>query len=182
MAKVRRVLYVAVVIYLMYGLVGVMSAQTPASQAPASLDDLLSEVRGLRAEINQAAAASIRAQLLVARLQVQEQRLAGYARQLTDLQTQLATASRQRAESEREIQRLVQAKDSAETPPDIQKDMTAMIKDVSSRTAQAQERERQVQAQISELQSVMASEQGRWIDFNDRLDALERSITNLGRP
>jgi len=51
------------------------SARVAPSTTTASLDDLLAEVRELRAEIHQAAGASIRTQLLVARLQLQEQRL-----------------------------------------------------------------------------------------------------------
>ena len=61
----------------------VLSAQAPSpptsSTRPASIEDLVDEVRGLRADIQQMADSSIRAQLLVARLQVQEQRIAGIA-------------------------------------------------------------------------------------------------------
>ena len=62
-----------------------LTGQAPAAQPrPASMDELVAEVRALRAEIQQMADSSIRAQLLVARLQVQEQRIAGIARQLSD--------------------------------------------------------------------------------------------------
>ena len=49
----------------------------------------MTEVRALRADIQQMADASIRAQLLVARLQVQEQRIAGIARQLAETEEQM---------------------------------------------------------------------------------------------
>jgi hypothetical protein len=46
-----------------------------AGQTVSSNDPLLAEVRALRADLNQATGASIRTQLLVARLTLQEQRI-----------------------------------------------------------------------------------------------------------
>ena len=49
--------------------VTLLSGQTPTAPArQASMDDLVTEVRALRADLQQMADASIRAQLLVARL------------------------------------------------------------------------------------------------------------------
>ena len=59
--------------------------------------DLLAEVRGLRADLNQAAGASMRAQLLVARLSLQEQRITTLGKELTELQAQLQTAVNRRS-------------------------------------------------------------------------------------
>src|SRR4029453_3374789 len=79
------------------GIIGVgivaLGAAVPGqtqTAAPSAMDALLAEVRGLRAEVHQAAGASIRTQLLVARLSLQEQRINGVAKQLTDVQTQRA--------------------------------------------------------------------------------------------
>src|SRR5205085_1827588 len=52
------------------------------------IDALIAEVRGLRTDLNQSAATTIRSQLLVARLSLQEQRINGIAKQLNDVQTQ----------------------------------------------------------------------------------------------
>src|SRR4029077_13444243 len=57
-----------------------------AGQTISSSDPLLTEVRALRAELNQAAGASIRTQLLVARLTLQEQRINTISKQLADVQ------------------------------------------------------------------------------------------------
>jgi hypothetical protein len=46
--------------------VAVASGQ--AQRSPATLDDLLTEIRGLRADLSQQSGASLRTQLLVARL------------------------------------------------------------------------------------------------------------------
>src|SRR5207249_8955825 len=60
-----------------------------AQRSPATLDDLLVEVRGLRADGSQAASASIRAQLLMGRLQLQEQRIMTVSGQLAIARQQL---------------------------------------------------------------------------------------------
>jgi hypothetical protein len=59
-------------------LAGVASGQ--GRRPDATLDELVVEVQALRAEMNQAAAASIRAQLLVGRLQMEDQRISGVVR------------------------------------------------------------------------------------------------------
>src|SRR5476649_1090690 len=65
------------------------TAGQTASQPSSSGDALLAEVRGLRAELNQAAGTSIRTQLLVARLQLQEQRINTVDKQLAEVRAQL---------------------------------------------------------------------------------------------
>ena len=46
--------------------------RTAPTAAPATMDDLLNELRALRTELRESSAAGLRAQLLVARLQLQE--------------------------------------------------------------------------------------------------------------
>ena len=71
------------------------SASAPPAQ-PSTSDALLAEIKALRADLNQRLDASIRAQLLVARLQVQEQRISTLSRELTDVQQQLHSNERAR--------------------------------------------------------------------------------------
>src|SRR3984893_8853685 len=73
------------------------SARVAPSTTTASLDDLLGEGGRPRAEVHQADGASIRTQLLVARLQLQEQRLNAVAQQLADVQSRLALAQQGQA-------------------------------------------------------------------------------------
>ena len=62
---------------------------------PASLDDVVAELRGIRADLAETSSASVRSQLLVARLQLQEQRISGLMRQRADVQNQIALARQQ---------------------------------------------------------------------------------------
>jgi len=88
----------AVAIVLTLGIVTVVSAQTntPPSAPRGPMEELLAEVRSLRAEVRRAADTSIRAQLLVARLQLQEQRINSLTRQLVETQRQLSDNERAR--------------------------------------------------------------------------------------
>jgi hypothetical protein len=61
-------------------------------QGPASLDDVVAELRGIRADLAETSSASVRSQILLARLQLQEQRITGLMSQISDVQRQLGLA------------------------------------------------------------------------------------------
>ena len=81
-----------------------MSARPEATAQPVALQaqetqttaQLLQEVRALRAAIERMTAAGTRAQLLLGRLQMQEQRMTSLARQLQETRTRLASVQRER--------------------------------------------------------------------------------------
>jgi len=98
MGKLFRPKVLATIVALV-GIGSVLFAQGTCPLDGSAQDALVAEVRALRAEINQVAGAGIRMQLLVARLQLQEQRVFTVARQLTDAQNALA-ASRARLAGE----------------------------------------------------------------------------------
>jgi len=147
-----------------------------AGQSPSSTDPLLAEVRALRAELNQAAGTSIRTQLLVARLQLQEQRITVIGKQLTDVQmmrtsndagvTQMSARLKQLEEASRNPSTLADARQQAERELEAMKGPAAMMR----------QRSAELSAQESQLSGQLASEQSRWTDFNSRLDEIEREI------
>jgi TonB family protein len=63
-----------------------MLAQAPQGSPEPDVPELLVEVRALRAEVNRAAGASMRMQLLLARLTLQEQRITSLGRQTAEAQ------------------------------------------------------------------------------------------------
>jgi hypothetical protein len=73
--RATGVLATAVVVATVSVVAAQSSLTTPTRADASSSDELLTEIRGLRADLQQAAKISIRAQLLVARLQLQEQRI-----------------------------------------------------------------------------------------------------------
>ena len=87
----------ALVLTLAHGDVAVAQgegAQTAPSRA--TLDEVLAELRALRAELIEVAHASLRAQLLVARLALQEQRITTVSKELADVHEKLQANDRQR--------------------------------------------------------------------------------------
>ena len=161
---------------LALGLVAGLSAQAGQAGQTIAFADLLAEVRGLRADLNQAAGASMRAQLLVARLSLQEQRIVTLGRQLTELQAQLDTAINHRSALETEAKNLDEAITAGSMPFDRLKDVEAQARENKTALAQARHTEQQLRGQESELSGVIAGEQSRWSDFNARLDEIERSL------
>jgi hypothetical protein len=163
---------------LMLALVAVTSAQTPQGAAPSGMAELLAEVRGLRADLNQVAGASMRMQVLVARLSLQEQRINTLGRQLADTQAQLDAVTRQRVADENNFNR-VDSFLSSNDPSLSAGDRRGFETERSQAKAllsQAQAQEQQLRGSVTDFSNLIATEQSRWTDFNNRLDALEQSL------
>ncbi len=166
---------IGVVAVALSGIVAMVAGQGGSSTSPAAkvpLDELLAEVRQLRSEINQAASASIRAQLVVARLQVQEQRVAAVTGQLLDVQNRLRAV--QQGEASMRDRLAATEAGQARLPPEDRSE--AEIQALSRQLEQEQNREQELRTQESTLSNAAAAEQSRWAALNDRLDALERSL------
>jgi len=149
--------------------------QTPTA-APSGMDALLAEVRGLRAEVHQAAGASIRTQLLVARLSLQEQRINGVAKQLTDVQTQRAAIEGPTAQFEQRFQKLEELLRSPSTPPEQHRQFEQEIESMKLVRGDMRQRLQRLINQETAFAAQLSTEQSRWVDFNDRLDQIEREI------
>jgi hypothetical protein len=159
------------------GVATALSAQSSQAQ-PASrseMADLLTEVRELRADLNRAASTSIRMQVLVARVSLQEQRITSLGRQLSDVQSQLGIAIKERVEAESQM-RIFLPEVAADIPNEVRKEMAGMEKVFKATLAQRVAREQELRGREAELTGFISNEQGRWTDFNSRLDELERSL------
>jgi hypothetical protein len=78
---------IVVACVLAMALASIVSGQ---QERPASIDDLLAEMRALRADTNRAAENTVRAQLVTARLMLQEGRLATLSQRLSIVRQQIA--------------------------------------------------------------------------------------------
>ena len=134
-------------------------AQRPA----ATLDDLVAEVRAMRGEINRAATTSIRTQLLTARMTLQELRLSTAAQQLANVRQQLADSRIRLAPSTDQI------RPAMETNSQILAPLRYSVQ-------QEQRRTQELRTEETELMRLVESEESRWVDFNARLDEMERAL------
>ena len=153
---------------------------------------LLLEVRGLRAELGEFSRASLRAQLLVARVQLQEQRILYFDRQRAELHSQVTAATERAAAAAMDIERTqdqiksLRPGSSAPTgpaqvgQPDMSQFMRPMLElslaGARKEAEAASKAEQQLRAQEAEAIANLSGEQGRWNEFNVRLDELERSL------
>jgi predicted nucleic acid-binding Zn-ribbon protein len=154
----------------------ILSAQA-APQTPRSpADPLLEEVRSLRADVNRAASVSVRAQLLVARLQLQDQRVSVTFGQLSEVRRQMTNIESGIAPANSEMQQLDQyLREPTLLEPQRRaaEDHIARLKD---QLDQIQQELQRLRAQEGDLAAQLATEQGRWAEFNSRLDELERQL------
>jgi chromosome segregation ATPase len=148
----------------------ILSAQGPPPPRPATLEDVVAEVRALREDMHKMQETSVRAQLLVARLQVQEQRIAEVARDAarTDEEIRALEAARNPF-TEAMIKEL--SKDPAK-PEDAA--FTTLLKGQLEKIQNGDPALVQRRASLGQL---LTEEQARWAAFNAQLEALERELT-----
>jgi hypothetical protein len=161
---------------LTFGIVTVVSAQTGTQSTPApdTMAQLLAEVRSLRAEVRQAADTSLRAQLLVARLQLQEQRINSLTRQLADTQKQLGDNERGRAAMAGSMTMF--GRDEDARPGDENKELDKVLGPLKAQLKLMEKADADLQAQQTYLTGLIAEEQSRWATFNAMLDELGKPV------
>jgi hypothetical protein len=155
--------------------VGVISAQPLRS--PATLNDLLTEIRALRADLNQSFNATVRSQVIVGRAQMQEQRTAALRRELADIQFQLRVATQQRERTEEVATDVEQGIRSGNLDPDRTRQLERELAGMKDRLVREQRFENELRYKEADLANTLATEQNRWSDFNSRLDDLERALS-----
>jgi chromosome segregation ATPase len=121
-----------------------------------------------------------RVQLTLARLNIEEQRIAQLAAQLDQIRRELSAAS-------------LEAQKLSDLLPEIEKGLQTAPDDKTRRGHENQQTEvkRQLSAQgrlqeqlrtrENEAAQVLSTEQGRWVDLNARLDELERQLAPVPR-
>ena len=153
-------------------LAGVASGQ--AQRPDATLDELVVEVQALRAEMNQAAAASLRAQLLVGRLQMEDQRIAGVVRELEAVQADLAANAQARAEAATRMKALDEAVLAATN--DVREEAEKQLEAAKAASQQVDRRQQALKRRESALAKELQEDQARWHEINARLESFEQSI------
>jgi DNA repair exonuclease SbcCD ATPase subunit len=160
---------------IVLGVVAVLSAQSGSTAATSTNSELLAEMRGLRADLVKAAHDTGRIQLLSARLSIEEQRLHGLSQQLIEVRDDLAKVTSDRMEVEARLGQIDTSLARA-VPIDPLKDAYDFRSELTNRLSGLRARESQLRAHESEVSTLVTSEEGRWLDFNSRLDDLERSL------
>lgn len=157
-------------------LAGAVAVSGRAQRQPASLDDIVNELRALRTELRQTTGGSTRMQLLIARLAAQDQRIGILVNQRANITPRLIEAARQRADMEYQVKRLDDM-NTRHIPSEVAPaDLEPTLEAFKNRLAHIRDVERELRAQDEQLASQIAAEQNRWSDLNGQLAALERDL------
>ena len=162
---------------MLLGLFLAVTLKGQTQRAPATLDDLLTEMRGLRADIARTSSASVRVQVFTARLTLQEQRIADLTRQATAVQGRLEEQSKKRRDLEETAKNIEKGTMDPTIPAGQQQDLRQMLPHLRAEVEQAQAAEQQTRTELSSLASAIATEQGLWMTFSNQLNDLERAAT-----
>jgi chromosome segregation ATPase len=146
----------------------------------ASMNSLVLEIRALREAVERSGVVATQAQLLLGRVQLQENRLVTLARQSQDARDRLAVAEREQSGPEYELKRLTNELNSGRVPAEERETLANdRIPALKQQLREAQMRTQQLRSQEAAASSALAEEQSRWVDFNGRLEALERSLAAM---
>lgn len=149
--------------------------------APAKDEDvlpaLLTEVRGLRAAMEQMASAGPRIQLFTSRLQLQESRINSMVRRLDTVRDELAKARRELQSAQDEQVHLENALATGSLPSGMPREQAeGIVRQMKSDVASRKPGVDRLAAEETQLTGDIAAEQARWTDINSRLDDLERAL------
>jgi len=161
--------------------VRIHATQVATRQASASQEDvlpaLLVEVRGLRAAMEQMASAGPRVQLALGRVQLQEQRVNNLMRRLEESRGHLTDAQRNYDNMQQQVRDIEAAiREPARPGGPRPAEMQAMQRELERQLAGRALDIDRLTAETTSIEADLATEQGRWIDLNQRMEALEQSL------
>jgi chromosome segregation ATPase len=149
------------------------SAQAQQPSGPDVLPALLQEVRGLRAAMEQMATSSAHAQLLVGRLQLQEGRMTSMIHRLDTVRDEKAKAQREYDQIRGSLNMLEGDRQPNGMEDRDRERLSAGIKhEIDASKANVD----RLAAEEAQLTSDLTGEQTRWVEINQRLDELERTL------
>ena len=160
---------------LVLAVAAVVSGQAgqPATPARSQMDELLVEVRAIRADLDRAAAASLHGQLLGMRLQLQEQRIAALSRQLSDVQERLR--SNQQARTSLATALSMFGGNKEQPSADERQAMNMIFGPMKQQVAALDKADADLKVEESALIGQLQEEQNRWTAFNGQVEELERA-------
>lgn len=177
--RLRSVVAMMAMVVALAG-VRIIATAPQAAQAPEPLTALLAEVHALRIAMEQSATIAPRVQLTLARLNIEEQRIAQLAAQLDQVRRELSGAS---LESQKLSDRLAELEKGIQTATEdkIRKSYEYEHADVKRKLGAQSRLEEQLRARENDAAQGLSTEQSRWIDLNARLDELERRLGPIPR-
>lgn len=140
------------------------------------LGALLVELRGLRVAMEQMASAGPRIQLALGRLQLQEQRVNNVLRRHTEVREQLASTEHAAAEVARRVEELQMALQNI-SDENERKGLQNMMAETKRQHGTLSVDLHRLRTEELEAAQLLAAEQARWTEINQRVEELERTLS-----
>jgi chromosome segregation ATPase len=164
--------------FVVLGLAATAGLATLIGQKPGvddSMGSLVAEIRELRYTVERSMSANSQAQLLLGRVLLQENRLATLGHQLQEARTRLADQQASQAAMERQLRHMTAMLDDVHSTEERQA-IQARIADLKDQVKQQQARSERLRGDETAAAAALSTEQNRWSEFNERLEALERTL------
>ena len=152
---------------------GTCWAQATSAPVPGSLEAVVKEIRLLRQAIEQQSTSTARAQLLIGRLSLQDQRTARARAAVEGLESELAKAEEERDQLQlaaRDTQRSLEKA----TEQDRRTELEAQSRRIRDQYTACQQRVSQVEGRLAHARETLDTETGRY-------DELDRVLVDLDR-
>jgi len=139
---------------------------------------LVAEVRQLRKDLQTSNGYSLKAQILLSRLQFQEAAVARASEHLNDARGRLADTQRRRTEVAAWLKRLEESLDNSETSPADRKQAQLAIPGGKIQLENLTAEEPQRQTAEIDAEGQLRTEQAKLNDLEERVDRLEKALDN----
>jgi hypothetical protein len=155
----------------------IVAQQHPAGDVSqdATIQALPKEVHALRIAMEQSNQIGPRIQIVLARIQLQEERVRNATRQVQDAREKAGDMQTKRTETADRIKQfegqLVQT-----TDPNARKQIEFDLIEMKAAVERLSALEQQFRAKEAESNSLLIAEQGRWNEANDMLSSIERGL------
>jgi hypothetical protein len=169
--------FCAVLILSASSIVSGQSSPAP-SAGERTLRELLDEVRLLRQVLQATSLGSVRAQILLAQRQGQQDRLAQIERQLADSRSEATDSQWQIARLEEEIGTQEDAL-TTEADPSRRAEREGQVRQLRTARDEVKRRQERQRERDSELTALAAAEQGKLDETQRGLDRIERQLEAL---
>ena len=155
---------------------------SPAANDSQTLQALLREVRELRQDLRTATIASERAQILLTRLQAQQQAVTAAQKELDEARSQLNQAENRHRNIERQIQYYTDQDTDDNTPdPAKHQSLEQEINRMKAALQQAETQRDGLQASEMRAKDELQVEQSKLDALQGQLDQIDRALANLAR-
>jgi hypothetical protein len=151
-------------------------SSTRAETGDAAVSALVAEVRALRADLSAASRSQLRAQMLLGRVQMQEQRLAYLDKQRSDAAAQTAMLAQMTSAMGNQVQGFGAGGCGNMPSAEARRDCELQGAMLRRQLEEQEKRAEQLRAHERDLENALSTEQARWSEFNSQLDELERAL------